>query len=669
MAVEQLDLFSHMGVLPWQALYEEALANDMPAEEIKDKSKEELISALVQRGITHDKIKSLMERYAYGRVVTFSLWHAGTEVPDNALDTLTALVGREFHIAIPNLRKLQIASVLDKGSRVEIIYKYSKRHLYLDENGMEQTVWEQNIGCAWVGNTLPYIALIGKDEKVWSKMANIIADALNITITPIRPPQKAIDRCFATAIKSKVTLVGPDGDRTTLSRAEGFTPEQEQENERLSSTRKRVSGGFKTTIGEHQNVSARFNSTKGNITIQKHLPVEDLFAWTEQAISIIFEEMENLKGKPASEVFTAIGKEITWPGLSAKQYESLEWLLSKLLTGTNITGTITIDVPQEMVDLLEDNKLFFSVYRPYCNGCEAPTGAVCAECNSILTPQNLAEKVCPNGHPLISGEEYRIVCPEGHKLPTYAANHCWFFPTTTLSSKLDGNIHKIYPGSNLSKRWYVGNMQLVIHPERVQARELFLSDFDEFGFDGGSVTTARKKWLIGRKEKCSGCSHTKCGQCADDIQDTCLMRLFYPLLPGYRPQPHKGGEYGDISGQVGVNGQRLELKGILKSNRSRGTDDEKIHAVLLSSTAGGQEIIRQVVEQGIVDARCGVLAIVVPQYIDADFKGTLRYLCGLVGKHITFWQLDELCHITQKFKLAHQPATGASPSTIISSIP
>jgi hypothetical protein len=133
-----------------------------------------------------------MERYAYGRVVTFSLWHAGTEARTMLLTTLTAMVGREFHIAIPNLRKLQIASVLDKGSRVEIIYKYSKRHLYLDENGMEQTVWEQNIGCAWVGNTLPYIALIGKDEKVWSKMADIIAGALNISITPIARRQNQL---------------------------------------------------------------------------------------------------------------------------------------------------------------------------------------------------------------------------------------------------------------------------------------------------------------------------------------------------------------------------------------------------------------------------------------------------------------------------------------------
>jgi hypothetical protein len=111
------------------------------------------------------------------------------------------------------------------------------------------------------------------------------------------------------------------------------------------------------------------------------------------------------------------------------------------------------------------------------------------------------------------------------------------------------------------------------------------------------------------------------------------MRSFNPFSRILDHKPRlKGGEYGDISGQVGVHGQRLELKGILKSNRSRGTDDEKIHAVLLSSTAGGQEIIRQVVEQGIADARCGVLAIVVPQYIDADFKGTLRYLCGLVGE-------------------------------------
>lgn len=102
----------------------------------------------------------------------------------------------------------------------------------------------------------------------------------------------------------------------TIARAEGFTPEQEKDAARYGETRKRVSGGFKTNIGEYQNVSGRFNATRGNITIQKYLPAEDLFAWTEEAITIIFEEISNLRGQPARDVFAAVGKEITWPGVN-----------------------------------------------------------------------------------------------------------------------------------------------------------------------------------------------------------------------------------------------------------------------------------------------------------------------------------------------------------------
>ena len=96
-------------------------------------------------------------------------------------------------------------------------------------------------------------------------------------------------------------------------------------------------------------------------------------------------------------------------------------------------------------------------------------------------------------------------------------------------------------------------------------------------------------------------------------------------------------EYGDISGEVKVGKSAYELKGIIKKNSENRpkeaiADDEKIRKPLLSTSGEGQEIIRQFVEQGMVDARCQIIAIVVPQYIDASLKGTLRHLARLSGK-------------------------------------
>ena len=37
----------------------------------------------------------------------------------------------------------------------------------------------------------------------------------------------------------------------------------------------------------------------GSIGIYKHLPATVLFTWSENAINVILEEIENLKGEPA----------------------------------------------------------------------------------------------------------------------------------------------------------------------------------------------------------------------------------------------------------------------------------------------------------------------------------------------------------------------------------
>ena len=104
-----------------------------------------------------------------------------------------------------------------------------------------------------------------------------------------------------------------------------------------------------------------------------------------------------------------------------------------------------------------------------------------------------------------------------------------------------------------------------------------------------------------------------------------------------------------MSGEVKVGNKSYELKGITKKNsenRSQKTsDDRKIMKPLLSTSREGQEIIRQFVEQGMIDTRCQMIAVIIPQYIDASLKGTLRHLARLSGKKITFIELDEVAEL------------------------
>jgi len=647
---EQLELFSRIEGLPWQALHDEAIHSGIPDAEIKEASKEQILNKLIESGFTNERLKDLINKYAYGKVVSIILWHMEGEYTEEDLQEIKQLLDDEYQLENKNFRNLKFTSVTVQSNRIELIYTYSKRHNYIDEAGIEKIVWEQHIGCVWIGTNQQYIAVLGKDEKVWTKVANLVATKVHRKHTPIRPPKTAIDRCFLDATPSRVTLVSPGGERTTISRTEGFTPEQQDETNRISENRRKVSGSYKTAIGDNKNVTARYNSTKGNITILKFLPVEVLFDWTQTAVSIILEEITNLRGKAANEIFSAFGKEIVWAGIPIDKHEHMEWFLSRLLSASQ-TEITEIAVSQELVLFLEDSRYFVAAYRPHCAVCDSPVGAICGECGVSLSVDNVRELKCPSGHPLFEGTEYRLICPEHHRLPILKPEHCWYLPTAEVVKKIDDNIQKIYPGSGLAKSWYIANMQLIIHPERMQAREIPFEDIDCFQIVSGAVTNEKKTWLVSLKEKCSSCSNINCNSCIPAISSICLMRIFNPVIPGFRPQPHRGGEYGDISGQVQYNGRILEMKGIIKSNTKNGaTSETKINTPLLSTTTAGGEIIRQIVEQGLTDARCNLIAIIAPQYIDAGLKGNLRFLCALGQRNITFIELDQLCHIAAAFK-------------------
>ena len=68
---------------------------------------------------------------------------------------------------------------------------------------------------------------------------------------------------------------------------------------------------------------------------------------------------------------------------------------------------------------------------------------------------------------------------------------------------------------------------------------------------------------------------------------------------------------------------------------------------LLSTSKAGEEIIRQFVEQGMIDNRVDLIAVVAPQYFDNSFKGTLRYLAKLGRKRVMFIELDDVARLLE----------------------
>ena len=75
------------------------------------------------------------------------------------------------------------------------------------------------------------------------------------------------------------------------------------------------------------------------------------------------------------------------------------------------------------------------------------------------------------------------------------------------------------------------------------------STIECFKHDSVALTQRVKAYAVNMNEKCGSgtCSYEKIEECIKNDGMACLPKVFYTILPGYRPQPHKGMEYGDVA--------------------------------------------------------------------------------------------------------------------------
>ena len=624
------ELYAKMNTLPWQALYEYAINKKIKEEDIKNKEKNQIISKLeVMNLINEGEIDKLIEEYIYGSRVSFSLWRFSEKVTAEEIETLKRLQNQEIECEIREFRNIRIQKVTVENERVEIIYTYSKVYNYTNEQGKSDCIWEQHRGCSWIGLEENYIAYIVKHEKMVKIFSRIITNSIHKNMNHVTPPLSALDRIFEDGVRNKIVLQGIDGEKTAISRSEGLTEEQQEEVKRTRKNRLNTSGSYITPITGDKNATVRYNVKTGNIGVLKHLSSTELHQWTERAIKIIFEEIDRLRGEDAKKIFAELGQEIKWSMIPMKDYSKMNWILTQVME--NIISEQAVDLDYNVKKLLNDESLFIKMLRPYCEKCDSYEIAKCSKCDTQISK---VTSKCQN-----CGSQIEAYCPEGHKL---RLDNYWFIPSPNCTEMINKNIRKIYPNDECNYVLCITENKLMIsNYEDEKYGEVMFDEIDEFHVNNFTIDESLKETAKSMKEKCGKtCSYEKIEKCLIDKEQNCLPKLFYGIIPGFRPQPHKGDEYGDVSGRIKSGGNEYEMKGIIKRRSS--------NKALLSTSSQGQEIIRQFVEQGMIDARCQLILIVVPQQIDNSFKGTLRFLAKLSNKKVTFVELNEVCKLLRK---------------------
>ncbi|MCI9016503.1 MAG: hypothetical protein HFJ53_05010 [Clostridia bacterium] len=637
------DLFLKMNTLPWQALFDYAKSKEIKEEEIKNKDKKEIIFILDNKNLIHiDEINKLVEDYIYGNRVTFSLWRFNEKLEDENILNIKKLEGKNVECNLPEYRKVHIQRVNEYEDRLEILYVYSKVYSYTNENGKLDQVWEQHRGCSWIGKSKSYVANIVKHEKMTQIFINTIASNITKSITQMKPPISALNRIFTDSVMSKIVLQGENGEKTAISRSDGFTDEQQEEVKRIKNKRFNTSGSYITKIIEDKTATIRYNVVKGNISILKHLSSKILFDWTKLAIDIIFEEIDKLKGQDAKVIFEEMGLKLKWSLLSLKEQEKMNWFLTQIIVNINNCEQQTM-VPDNVKAILNKEDLFIKVVRPYCEQCDSYEIVKCSECGKVINTKDILIKSCECGAIL------NPVCGEGHRV---TLDKYWYIPTEKFKQMINVNLKQILNNDELNYEICIMDDMMFFRTniDENSGEEIFFYEIDCFKNDKTAITEKNKEFAISMKEKCGrDCSVEKIEKCKVDKDMICLPKVFYNILPGFIPQPHKGGEYGDISAQIISKNKKYEMKGIIKKNSSKSANKKNIR--LLSTSKEGSEIIRQFVEQGMCDQRCEMIFIVIPQNIDNSLKGTLRFLARLSNKKIVFIELEELCMILKQGKI------------------
>lgn len=305
------------------------------------------------------------------------------------------------------------------------------------------------------------------------------------------------------------------------------------------------------------------------------------------------------------------------------------------------------EIPEHVKPILRKSQLFTVIPRIYCEQCGSYEIPYCAECGKPMECDENVRLHCSCGAP------FHVQCFEGHRA---CRVENWYIPTSRMYTMINQNIHAAFKQDTADLVMCImGSALYIAQPciVRTEGVEVFFNQIDCFSRLPATAKENTKKYAVYLGEKCDGtCSNAKIGRCIADSSMACLPKAFYTLLPGFRPQPHKGLEYGDVAAQINVGSCAYEMKGIIKKNtmnsgRTSKSVDVLLNTHLLSTSKAGEEIIRQFVEQGLVDNRVDLIAVIAPQYFDNSFKGTLRFLAKLGGKKVMFIELDDVARLIE----------------------
>lgn len=636
-------------------------------EELRDKidkyTKSEVITQFRSLNLKEEDVLKIYKQYKFGKNLSFQLFYTNKQLAKidfsiqnwKCSNKIIDLSNIKYE-NLPRVKSLQFTDVeiLDENM-LEVGYKYHALHKYFKDNEEEEPayIYETQYGFLWINVVDSYFVIISKDEKIVQDIKEFLYTKFNLKLTLPQLTKETLNKIFLPENTKSATYTETYGATAKVSYP-STAKEYEQNSENIiniveqienNGTRK-ANAKYKEMIveGELESKSViSVNADKCRISVHKTCSADQIRNWGKVKFSQITNELSCLKQYDISQYFDVFAKEI----LQGHRLPKNELMNIKSLCGALYNAVIqkkNCEIPNVNItyNTIDINRYFHVLPLFDCPSCNEIHDTKCYSCETIYQWKNgLYCPTCKTTHT----ENVFLKCDnESSSNKINVSQAITLIPNSKLLEILSSFI--LQTGETFDPKYqnfYIRNNKLY-YKQNISKTELRINDFALFKdidinmqLSDPTYYQKLKNECVNLPEKCKYSKKSNCINCLSDNSLYCLMKMFAFIEPSFKPQPHKGGEYGDVSFTASVNGSQKTLKFIMKSAEKNG--------IVLTTSKTGKEFLIQTITQYVRDNYKPVLVLLTPSQFDAYLKADITNIVRLVDGQVIFIEEKELIAI------------------------
>lgn len=598
--------------------------------------------------ITKDLINQYYEQYRYGLKPGFTLYLLCGPHTDVTADQVFSQLHRQLEtipdISDASIRRVRCKSYMILADQIaEFSMSFLKKHSYLDENEVPKYIHEFEEFFVWINIEAQYMAIKNVPDKVAETVVKLLKSILQQGITSVKLTKSVIHAAFGTEQRKGTYLKANAGDNEAEKITVSDSRLQEKESVLSGLDSYNMTSAFlEQTMENDSSNTLGINCERGKLYLAKNVSASQFRDWSISAIQRIIplitdeirmDDFENFKARNVID-------RPDWKCSpdQASVFEQIVYGVYNSIRRGHGNAYINLEIDQTWV---KTQKYWIARHVAECPSCGEHTYLRCSYCHSPNVRINKSGQLfCKSCGEIID----RCQCDEGHEfgvpkpydtlrlLPTAET---WRLVSKVVTDSLlmpfdktfqiTANRVEIYP---LHTPMLVNTAEI---PELKQVLDIELSkeEYEEI-----------HKKLTKIKEKCRTSNNDNCNKCLLSHERSCLMKVF-ATHHSYRPSPHNGDEFGDVSFPVTIDGHTVTLVGVIKSALAK-------NANLTRSSTPAREMLQQIFSM-CQDSRVGLIAAICPSRFQDQFYEDLQYLSKLTQKPVVV--LDDF-YMCKQYKAA-----------------